>query len=151
MARLKAHIVRLRAQQMVPPLRNRIPSRTPFAHIQNAGDHPSGAHLQMCSYHGRCTHNDASCRAQHPDSAGPSNAATTTAAVVSALASTSALPPPPLKYAIPVNVNPSTMLKMTGDVSVVTSYRPTEDSSSITNVMRAVWSMDLAKKYLHLP
>uniref|UniRef100_A0A915ICS5 Uncharacterized protein n=1 Tax=Romanomermis culicivorax TaxID=13658 RepID=A0A915ICS5_ROMCU len=46
---------------------------TTSARIQNAGDCPSGAHLQMCSYHGCCTHNDASCPAQHPNSAGPSN------------------------------------------------------------------------------
>uniref|UniRef100_A0A915IRN1 Uncharacterized protein n=1 Tax=Romanomermis culicivorax TaxID=13658 RepID=A0A915IRN1_ROMCU len=33
----------------------------------------------MCSYHGLCTHKDASCQTQHPDSAGPSNTATTSA------------------------------------------------------------------------
>uniref|UniRef100_A0A915KYV1 Uncharacterized protein n=1 Tax=Romanomermis culicivorax TaxID=13658 RepID=A0A915KYV1_ROMCU len=47
------------------------------AHIQNAGNRLLGAHLQMCSSHGHCTHNDASCRAQRPNSAGPSNAAAT--------------------------------------------------------------------------
>uniref|UniRef100_A0A915JNM6 Uncharacterized protein n=1 Tax=Romanomermis culicivorax TaxID=13658 RepID=A0A915JNM6_ROMCU len=31
----------------------------------------------MCSYHGCCTHNNASCQAQCPNSAGPSNAAPT--------------------------------------------------------------------------
>uniref|UniRef100_A0A915J0Q6 Uncharacterized protein n=1 Tax=Romanomermis culicivorax TaxID=13658 RepID=A0A915J0Q6_ROMCU len=86
-----------------------------------------------------------------------------------------------------VNVNLSTMLKLTGDVRLLATYRPTEgtlaplarlatqgrlpgiptdsalevirqmewmnlpDSSSVTNAMRAVWSMDLAKKYPHLP
>uniref|UniRef100_A0A915KTS5 Uncharacterized protein n=1 Tax=Romanomermis culicivorax TaxID=13658 RepID=A0A915KTS5_ROMCU len=67
---------------------------------------------------------------------------------------------------------------MTGDVGVIPSYRPTEgttapsarviaqgpppgiptdsaleviDSSSVTDAMRAIWSMDLAKKYPHLP
>uniref|UniRef100_A0A915K678 Uncharacterized protein n=1 Tax=Romanomermis culicivorax TaxID=13658 RepID=A0A915K678_ROMCU len=77
MARLMAHIGGLRAQQMGPAPRNLTPSTTLSVHIQNAGDHPSGAHLQMCSYHGRCTHNDASCRAQHPNSTGPSNATPT--------------------------------------------------------------------------
>uniref|UniRef100_A0A915KA18 Uncharacterized protein n=1 Tax=Romanomermis culicivorax TaxID=13658 RepID=A0A915KA18_ROMCU len=41
--------------------------------------------------------------------------------------------------------------KTTGDVSVVKSYQLTEDSSSVTDAMRTVWSMDLAKKYPHLP
>uniref|UniRef100_A0A915IY57 Uncharacterized protein n=1 Tax=Romanomermis culicivorax TaxID=13658 RepID=A0A915IY57_ROMCU len=50
---------------------------TPSTRVQNAGDHPSGAHLQMCSYHGRCTQNDANCPAQHPHSAGPSTATAT--------------------------------------------------------------------------
>uniref|UniRef100_A0A915J881 Uncharacterized protein n=1 Tax=Romanomermis culicivorax TaxID=13658 RepID=A0A915J881_ROMCU len=110
-----------------------------------------------------------------------------TATVVSALTPLSALPLRPPKYATPVNINPSTTPKTTGDVSVITSYRLTEgtlapparviaqglppgiptdsalevvgqmesmnllDSSSITDGMRAVWSTDLAKKYLHLP
>uniref|UniRef100_A0A915HYU7 C3H1-type domain-containing protein n=1 Tax=Romanomermis culicivorax TaxID=13658 RepID=A0A915HYU7_ROMCU len=54
-----------------------MPSTMRSAHVQKAGHRPSGAHLQMYSYHGRCTHNDASCQAQHPNSAGPSNAAAT--------------------------------------------------------------------------
>uniref|UniRef100_A0A915J3I7 CCHC-type domain-containing protein n=1 Tax=Romanomermis culicivorax TaxID=13658 RepID=A0A915J3I7_ROMCU len=77
MARLTAHIVRLTAQQMTPAPRNLTPPTQQSAHIQNAGDHPSGAHLQMCSYHGRCSHNDTSCQAQHPNSTGPSNATAT--------------------------------------------------------------------------
>uniref|UniRef100_A0A915HP93 Uncharacterized protein n=1 Tax=Romanomermis culicivorax TaxID=13658 RepID=A0A915HP93_ROMCU len=62
---------------MALPLRNLMPSRTPSASLQNAGSRPSGAHLQMCSYHGGCTHNNASFGAQHPDRAGPSKATTT--------------------------------------------------------------------------
>uniref|UniRef100_A0A915IW88 Uncharacterized protein n=1 Tax=Romanomermis culicivorax TaxID=13658 RepID=A0A915IW88_ROMCU len=77
MARLMAHIARLTAQQMAPPRRNLMLSTTPWAHVQNAGDCPSGAHLQMCSYNGSCTYNEASCRAQHSNRAGPSNAAAT--------------------------------------------------------------------------
>uniref|UniRef100_A0A915ISU7 Uncharacterized protein n=1 Tax=Romanomermis culicivorax TaxID=13658 RepID=A0A915ISU7_ROMCU len=60
MARLTAQVAQLTAQQTAPPARNRMPSMRPSA--------------RMCSYHGCCTHNDASCGAQHPDSAGPSNA-----------------------------------------------------------------------------
>uniref|UniRef100_A0A915HQU4 Uncharacterized protein n=1 Tax=Romanomermis culicivorax TaxID=13658 RepID=A0A915HQU4_ROMCU len=56
-----------------------MPSMMPLTRVQNTGDCPSGAHLQMCSCHGCCTHNDASCRAQHPDSASPSNATATSA------------------------------------------------------------------------
>uniref|UniRef100_A0A915HQ68 Uncharacterized protein n=1 Tax=Romanomermis culicivorax TaxID=13658 RepID=A0A915HQ68_ROMCU len=195
MARLTAHIAGLTAQQMGPALRNPTPPMQQWAHVQNAGDPQSGAHLQMSSYHGCCTHNDASCQAQCPNSPGPSNAAATNtdccyfcqrrahptdrcdrpcphyyqicvhratacrnrnltvpaAAVVSAPALTPALPPPPLKYVTPVTVNPSRTPKMTGHVSVVASYRPMEDSLFITDVMRAVWSTDLAKKYQHLP
>uniref|UniRef100_A0A915I098 Uncharacterized protein n=1 Tax=Romanomermis culicivorax TaxID=13658 RepID=A0A915I098_ROMCU len=77
MVRLTAHVARLMAQQTALPLRNPMPSTTPSAHVQNAGDHPLMAHLQMCSYHGCCTHNDASCQAQHPDSTRPSNIAAT--------------------------------------------------------------------------
>uniref|UniRef100_A0A915I122 Uncharacterized protein n=1 Tax=Romanomermis culicivorax TaxID=13658 RepID=A0A915I122_ROMCU len=77
MARLMAHIGGLMAQQMAPPPRYPTPSTTPSAHIQNAGDGLSGAHLQICSYPGCCTHNDASCQAQHPNNAGPSNATAT--------------------------------------------------------------------------
>uniref|UniRef100_A0A915JJN5 Uncharacterized protein n=1 Tax=Romanomermis culicivorax TaxID=13658 RepID=A0A915JJN5_ROMCU len=52
-------------------------------------------------------------------------------AVVSAPTPLSALPPsPPLKYATPVNVNPSTTLKTTGDASVVASYRPMEGTQA---------------------
>uniref|UniRef100_A0A915HX14 Uncharacterized protein n=1 Tax=Romanomermis culicivorax TaxID=13658 RepID=A0A915HX14_ROMCU len=87
---------------------------------------------------------------------------------------------------MPVNVNPSTMRKMTGDISVIASYRRTEgtlepparfiphglppgiptdsalevvsqlesmnllDSSSITDAMQAIWSMDLATKLRRL-
>uniref|UniRef100_A0A915J0U0 Uncharacterized protein n=1 Tax=Romanomermis culicivorax TaxID=13658 RepID=A0A915J0U0_ROMCU len=80
MTRLTALIERLIAQQMAPPPRNSMPSTRLLVHVQNAGGRPSGAHsgahLQMCSYHGCCTHNDASCWAQHPNSAGPRNAAT---------------------------------------------------------------------------
>uniref|UniRef100_A0A915L9D2 Uncharacterized protein n=1 Tax=Romanomermis culicivorax TaxID=13658 RepID=A0A915L9D2_ROMCU len=77
MAWLTAHIAGLTAQQMAPALRNPMPPTQQSAHIQNAGDHPSGAHSQMCSYHGCCTHNDASCQAQRPNSTGLSNAAAT--------------------------------------------------------------------------
>uniref|UniRef100_A0A915HQV6 C3H1-type domain-containing protein n=1 Tax=Romanomermis culicivorax TaxID=13658 RepID=A0A915HQV6_ROMCU len=77
MARLTAQVARLTAQQTARPPRNSMPSTTPSMHVQNAGDRPSGAHLQMCSYHGGCTHKDANCRAQHPNSAGPSNATAT--------------------------------------------------------------------------
>uniref|UniRef100_A0A915HTP1 Gag-like protein n=1 Tax=Romanomermis culicivorax TaxID=13658 RepID=A0A915HTP1_ROMCU len=35
----------------------------------DASPRPSAAHLQMCSFHGRCTHSDADCRAQRPNSA----------------------------------------------------------------------------------
>uniref|UniRef100_A0A915KS82 Uncharacterized protein n=1 Tax=Romanomermis culicivorax TaxID=13658 RepID=A0A915KS82_ROMCU len=66
MARLMAHVVGLMAQPSAPPLRNSMPSQTPSPStcIQNAADRPSGAHSQMC-------------RAQHPDSAGPSTATAT--------------------------------------------------------------------------
>uniref|UniRef100_A0A915KTI5 Uncharacterized protein n=1 Tax=Romanomermis culicivorax TaxID=13658 RepID=A0A915KTI5_ROMCU len=77
MAWLTAHVARLMAQQMVPPPRNSTPSRTPSRHVHNAGDRLSGAHLQMCSYHGCCTHNNANCWALHPYSAGPSTATAT--------------------------------------------------------------------------
>uniref|UniRef100_A0A915L017 Uncharacterized protein n=1 Tax=Romanomermis culicivorax TaxID=13658 RepID=A0A915L017_ROMCU len=77
MAWLTAHIPQLMAQLTALPPRNPMPSRTPSARVQNAGDSPSGAHLQMCSYHRRCTHNEASCWAQHSDSASPSNTTTT--------------------------------------------------------------------------
>uniref|UniRef100_A0A915HVI7 Uncharacterized protein n=1 Tax=Romanomermis culicivorax TaxID=13658 RepID=A0A915HVI7_ROMCU len=109
------------------------------------------------------------------------------AAVVSAPTPSPALPLPPWKYVMPVNVNPSRMPKTTGDISMVSLYRPTEgtpgpqahfaaqrlqpkipmdsalevvrqmesvnllDSPFVTYTMGAVWSMDLAKKYLHLP
>uniref|UniRef100_A0A915K5S6 Uncharacterized protein n=1 Tax=Romanomermis culicivorax TaxID=13658 RepID=A0A915K5S6_ROMCU len=79
MAQLTGNIAQLTAQQMAPAPRNPMPSMTPLAHVQNAGDHPSGAHLQMCSYHRRCTHKDASCQAQHLNSPCPSNAAATCA------------------------------------------------------------------------
>uniref|UniRef100_A0A915L9I8 Uncharacterized protein n=1 Tax=Romanomermis culicivorax TaxID=13658 RepID=A0A915L9I8_ROMCU len=72
------------------------------------------------------------------------------AAVVSAPTPLVALPPPPPKYGTPVNVNLSTTPKTTGDVTVIAAYRPTEDSSSVTDAMQAVWPVDLAKKYLHL-
>uniref|UniRef100_A0A915L428 Uncharacterized protein n=1 Tax=Romanomermis culicivorax TaxID=13658 RepID=A0A915L428_ROMCU len=62
---------------MAPPPRNPMPSTRLLVRLQNAGDHPSGAHLHMCSCHGLCTYNEASCQAQYPDSAGPSNATTT--------------------------------------------------------------------------
>uniref|UniRef100_A0A915KJ49 Uncharacterized protein n=1 Tax=Romanomermis culicivorax TaxID=13658 RepID=A0A915KJ49_ROMCU len=77
MAQLTAHIARLTAQQMALPPRNPMPSMTQWARVHNAGDGLSGAHLQMCSYHGCCTHKDASCQAQHPNSTSPSKAATT--------------------------------------------------------------------------
>uniref|UniRef100_A0A915JUL5 Uncharacterized protein n=1 Tax=Romanomermis culicivorax TaxID=13658 RepID=A0A915JUL5_ROMCU len=77
MAPLTAHIAQLTAQQMVPPLRNLMLSMTPLVRVHNAGDPSSGAHLQMCSYHKCCTHNGASCRAQHPNSADPSNTTAT--------------------------------------------------------------------------
>uniref|UniRef100_A0A915IRX2 Secreted protein n=1 Tax=Romanomermis culicivorax TaxID=13658 RepID=A0A915IRX2_ROMCU len=64
-------------EQSGPPLRNSMPSPTPLRGVRNPGDRLSGAHLQMCSYHGRCTHNDAYCRAQHPDSTSPSTATAT--------------------------------------------------------------------------
>uniref|UniRef100_A0A915KNA7 Uncharacterized protein n=1 Tax=Romanomermis culicivorax TaxID=13658 RepID=A0A915KNA7_ROMCU len=75
MARLTAHVVGLKAQQTERPQRNLMPSMTPSVSVQNTGDRPSGAHLQMCSYHGGCIHNDTSCRAQQPDCTDPSNAA----------------------------------------------------------------------------
>uniref|UniRef100_A0A915KCM9 Uncharacterized protein n=1 Tax=Romanomermis culicivorax TaxID=13658 RepID=A0A915KCM9_ROMCU len=75
MARLTAHIAPLTAQQMAKAPRNPMPPMQQSAHVQKAGDRQSGAHLQMCSYHGRSTHNDASCGAQHPDSTCPSNTA----------------------------------------------------------------------------
>uniref|UniRef100_A0A915IP26 Uncharacterized protein n=1 Tax=Romanomermis culicivorax TaxID=13658 RepID=A0A915IP26_ROMCU len=77
MARLTAHIALLTAQQQAPAPRNLMRPTQPLVHIQNAGDRPLGAHLQMSSFHGCCTLNDASCRAQCPNSASPSNAATT--------------------------------------------------------------------------
>uniref|UniRef100_A0A915JJ10 Uncharacterized protein n=1 Tax=Romanomermis culicivorax TaxID=13658 RepID=A0A915JJ10_ROMCU len=75
MVRLMAHTARLIAQQQVPALRNPMPPTQLSVNVQNAGNCPLGAHLQMCSFHGRCTHNGASCRAQRPNSTGPSNAA----------------------------------------------------------------------------
>uniref|UniRef100_A0A915IA71 Uncharacterized protein n=1 Tax=Romanomermis culicivorax TaxID=13658 RepID=A0A915IA71_ROMCU len=77
MAQLTANVARLTAQQTVSPPRNLMPSTRPLAGVDNAGDRLSGAHLQMCSYHGCCTHNDASCGAQHPNSAGPSKTTAT--------------------------------------------------------------------------
>uniref|UniRef100_A0A915KZ62 Uncharacterized protein n=1 Tax=Romanomermis culicivorax TaxID=13658 RepID=A0A915KZ62_ROMCU len=77
MAWLTAHIARLTAQQMTPALRSPMWPTQPSAHVQNTGDCPSGAHLQMFSFHRYCTHNEASCRAQCPKSACPSNATTT--------------------------------------------------------------------------
>uniref|UniRef100_A0A915ID92 C3H1-type domain-containing protein n=1 Tax=Romanomermis culicivorax TaxID=13658 RepID=A0A915ID92_ROMCU len=70
----------------------------PSTRVQTAGDRPSGAHLRMCWYHGRCTDNNANCRAQHPNSAGPSTPTATgpsAAAVVLASTPSSAFPPPP--------------------------------------------------------
>uniref|UniRef100_A0A915L2Q4 Uncharacterized protein n=1 Tax=Romanomermis culicivorax TaxID=13658 RepID=A0A915L2Q4_ROMCU len=101
MVRLMAHIARITAQQQSSASRNLTPPTQPLVHIQNAGDHPLGAHLQICSFHGRCTHNNASWEAQHPNSAGPSNT--------------------------------------------------TANSSFVTKAMWAIWSVDLAKKYPHLP
>uniref|UniRef100_A0A915KCR3 Uncharacterized protein n=1 Tax=Romanomermis culicivorax TaxID=13658 RepID=A0A915KCR3_ROMCU len=49
-------------------------------------------------------------------------ALTAAAAVVSAPAPLPALPPPPPKYALQVTLNPSTIPKTTGDVSIVASY-----------------------------
>uniref|UniRef100_A0A915KHY0 Uncharacterized protein n=1 Tax=Romanomermis culicivorax TaxID=13658 RepID=A0A915KHY0_ROMCU len=172
MARLAAHVARLTAQQTAPPPRNLTSSMTLSMHVQNAGDCLSGAHLQMCSYHRPCTHNDANCWAQHLKSASPINAATNrashcyfcrmrvhltdrckrpclhsgtlrvhraracpnriltlpAAAVVSAPTPLSALLLPPLKYARLVNINPSTTQKRTGNISLIASYRPTEDT-----------------------
>uniref|UniRef100_A0A915KQ12 Uncharacterized protein n=1 Tax=Romanomermis culicivorax TaxID=13658 RepID=A0A915KQ12_ROMCU len=59
---------------MMPALRNPMWPTQPAAHVQNTGDCPSGAHLQMLSFHGHCTDNDASCWAQFHNSASPSNA-----------------------------------------------------------------------------
>uniref|UniRef100_A0A915J2X4 Secreted protein n=1 Tax=Romanomermis culicivorax TaxID=13658 RepID=A0A915J2X4_ROMCU len=67
------------------------------------------------------------------------------ATVVSALTHLLALPLPPLKYATRVNVNSSTTPKTTGNVSVMVSCQPTENSSFVADPMRAVWSTDLAK------
>uniref|UniRef100_A0A915JNQ9 Uncharacterized protein n=1 Tax=Romanomermis culicivorax TaxID=13658 RepID=A0A915JNQ9_ROMCU len=126
MARLAAHVARLMAQQSAPPRRNSMPSPTPLTRLQNAGDRPSGALLQMCSYHERCAHNNAYCLAQHPNSASPSTATATgasgcyfSAAVVLALTPLSALLPPPPKQAMLVNVNPSTTLKMTAVLRIL--------------------------------
>uniref|UniRef100_A0A915KWC2 Gag protein n=1 Tax=Romanomermis culicivorax TaxID=13658 RepID=A0A915KWC2_ROMCU len=185
MARLTAHIARITAQKMTPALRNSTWPTQPSAHVQNTGNCPSGAHLQMFSFHGHCTHNNTSCWAQCPNRASPSNAPTTNtghcyfcqtrahptdqcdrpclhccqirvhratacpnrnptmpaAVVVSALAPTPALPLPPLRYVTPVTLHPSTMPKTTGNVN----------SSSITDMVQAIWSTDLAKKYPHLP
>uniref|UniRef100_A0A915K345 Uncharacterized protein n=1 Tax=Romanomermis culicivorax TaxID=13658 RepID=A0A915K345_ROMCU len=72
---LQSDMVRLTAhtQQQAPALRNLMQPTQPFVNDQNACDPPLGAHLQMCSFHGCCTHNNASCPAQHPNSASPSN------------------------------------------------------------------------------
>uniref|UniRef100_A0A915JGV7 Uncharacterized protein n=1 Tax=Romanomermis culicivorax TaxID=13658 RepID=A0A915JGV7_ROMCU len=77
MAWLTAHIAQLTTQQMAPAPRKPMSPTQPSVQVQNADDHPSGAHLQMCSYHGCCTHNDTSCWAQHPNSASLSNSAAT--------------------------------------------------------------------------
>uniref|UniRef100_A0A915KB12 Uncharacterized protein n=1 Tax=Romanomermis culicivorax TaxID=13658 RepID=A0A915KB12_ROMCU len=79
MAKLMAHISKLMAQQQSRALRNPTRPTQPSMQVQNIRGCPSGAHLQMCSFHGRCTHNNTSCRAQQPNSTGPSNAATTDA------------------------------------------------------------------------
>uniref|UniRef100_A0A915KHM5 Uncharacterized protein n=1 Tax=Romanomermis culicivorax TaxID=13658 RepID=A0A915KHM5_ROMCU len=64
-------------------------STMPLALVQMAGHCLLGAHLQMCSYHGCCTHkcsyhgccthNDPCCGAQHPNSTSPTKAAATDA------------------------------------------------------------------------
>uniref|UniRef100_A0A915JC97 Retrotransposon gag domain-containing protein n=1 Tax=Romanomermis culicivorax TaxID=13658 RepID=A0A915JC97_ROMCU len=74
MARLMAHIAGLTNQQQAPAPRNLTPPIQPLVHIQNTGDHLSGAHLQICSFQECCTDNEASCRAQGPNSTGPCNA-----------------------------------------------------------------------------
>uniref|UniRef100_A0A915INI5 Uncharacterized protein n=1 Tax=Romanomermis culicivorax TaxID=13658 RepID=A0A915INI5_ROMCU len=74
-ARLRAHIAKLMAPQQSPAQRNLMPLAQLSVQAQNAGGCPSGAHLQMCSFHGHCTHNDASCQAQCPNIAAPSDAA----------------------------------------------------------------------------
>uniref|UniRef100_A0A915J0I7 Uncharacterized protein n=1 Tax=Romanomermis culicivorax TaxID=13658 RepID=A0A915J0I7_ROMCU len=75
MAQLTAHIAWFTAQQMTPAPRNPTPPTQQLVHVQKAGNRPSGTHLQTCSFHGRCTHNDASCRAQCFNSARPGDAA----------------------------------------------------------------------------
>uniref|UniRef100_A0A915I6F1 Uncharacterized protein n=1 Tax=Romanomermis culicivorax TaxID=13658 RepID=A0A915I6F1_ROMCU len=75
MVRLTAHIVRLTAQQQAPALRNLTPPTQLSVHLQNPGDCPSGAHIEMCSFYGYCTQNDASRLGQCPNRASPSNAA----------------------------------------------------------------------------
>uniref|UniRef100_A0A915J7N8 Uncharacterized protein n=1 Tax=Romanomermis culicivorax TaxID=13658 RepID=A0A915J7N8_ROMCU len=102
--------------------------------------------IRMCSYHGHCTHNDASCQAQHPNSPGPSNAAATGARRC---------------YFCPMRVHRTDQWdrpcphcrQIRMHRTTACPYRnPTmPDSSSVTDAIRNMWSMDLAKKNLHLP
>uniref|UniRef100_A0A915KTR9 Uncharacterized protein n=1 Tax=Romanomermis culicivorax TaxID=13658 RepID=A0A915KTR9_ROMCU len=76
MARLMAHIAKLMALQQSLAPGNPMPSAQLWVQVQNVGNHLRGAHLQMCSFHGCCTHSDASCWAHPPNSTAPSKAAT---------------------------------------------------------------------------
>uniref|UniRef100_A0A915K2Q5 Uncharacterized protein n=1 Tax=Romanomermis culicivorax TaxID=13658 RepID=A0A915K2Q5_ROMCU len=75
-ARLRDHIAKLTAGQQSPAPRNPTPLAQPLVQVQNAGKRSLEAHLQMCSFHEHCSHNDPSWQAQQPNSTGPSNAAT---------------------------------------------------------------------------
>uniref|UniRef100_A0A915IUU2 Uncharacterized protein n=1 Tax=Romanomermis culicivorax TaxID=13658 RepID=A0A915IUU2_ROMCU len=130
---------------MMPAPRNLMRPMQQSVHVQNIGDHPLRPHLQMCSFYGCCTHKDASFQVQRPNSTGPSNTAPTDTSRC---------------YFCRTRVHQTDQCNRPCHCChQIRVHRATAcpnwnlmmpDSSYITNVMGAVWSTDLAKKYPHL-